>query len=674
MTQPTFFTITADYRSVLADTEIDLDSDPQIGFISALATFKPVLRDGDAILAINATPRPTAYVPAPVVAKLDTDGRLKLRSDPDGVRVNVANFPALPTTGDPTRYYVVASTGKFYRWTGSAYAEILPYQPVRLLANSELLQLASPLFYTVIFSQVIFNGRAGKLNSFSFQAPSSDVTLNLIEVMRQPGQPPTGITRITPTGVRQLTDTSFVFTNGGIDIPEPIDIGDSLVSDFDDRLDDTRIPTDGSVGVDKLTDTLAGRISGIRNSGVTDDNANKSGLYGVEHYDVDAKPVVGVSLAAEENSSTVRLGGGTVDGNAATVVAFYTGSNTTSGVGTLRGQFGTDGTFNWRSDARFGLGTGPGVNMILDSAAGNHRSVIFASNGNSRWHIRANNTAESGASAGSNFDIVAFDDSGTETTAFTIDRANFTATCFGTLVTPASTSSHPSARLPHGSAPSSPVDGDVWTTSGGLFVRLNGVTCQFVHSADDKIALASRIAAPAVYTSGQYFFCNSQNNSATGQTTNNSVRVSPWFVTETVTVSSLFCDYTVAGNASSVFRFGIWNDSSGKPGTLVLDDDYTVAVDGTPAVTEIVLSPTLTLAPGLYWVGGAVQGAATTQPTMRTVNANAILGAIPLGSSLPTGVTAGFGWLHANVTGAFGTFNASPSVTGLAPRIGFKVA
>jgi hypothetical protein len=31
-------------------------------------------------------------------------------------------------------------------------------------------------------------------------------------------------------------------------------------------------------------------------------------------------------------------------------------------------------------------------------------------------------------------------------------------------------------RVPHGTAPSSPVDGDVWTTTAGLFVRINGAT------------------------------------------------------------------------------------------------------------------------------------------------------------------------------------------------------
>lgn len=46
----------------------------------------------------------------------------------------------------------------------------------------------------------------------------------------------------------------------------------------------------------------------------------------------------------------------------------------------------------------------------------------------------------------------------------------------GTVGTQASTTSAASLRLPHGTAPASPVDGDVWTTSAGLFVRINGST------------------------------------------------------------------------------------------------------------------------------------------------------------------------------------------------------
>ena len=40
----------------------------------------------------------------------------------------------------------------------------------------------------------------------------------------------------------------------------------------------------------------------------------------------------------------------------------------------------------------------------------------------------------------------------------------------------AATSSIPSIRIPHGTAPSSPTNGDIWTTTSGLYSRINGVT------------------------------------------------------------------------------------------------------------------------------------------------------------------------------------------------------
>lgn len=40
----------------------------------------------------------------------------------------------------------------------------------------------------------------------------------------------------------------------------------------------------------------------------------------------------------------------------------------------------------------------------------------------------------------------------------------------------ASTTSQASLRIAHGTAPTSPVDGDMWTTTAGLYVRINGAT------------------------------------------------------------------------------------------------------------------------------------------------------------------------------------------------------
>lgn len=46
----------------------------------------------------------------------------------------------------------------------------------------------------------------------------------------------------------------------------------------------------------------------------------------------------------------------------------------------------------------------------------------------------------------------------------------------GEILGSASTTTRASINLPHGTAPTSPVDGDIWTTSAGLFVRINGAT------------------------------------------------------------------------------------------------------------------------------------------------------------------------------------------------------
>ena len=49
-------------------------------------------------------------------------------------------------------------------------------------------------------------------------------------------------------------------------------------------------------------------------------------------------------------------------------------------------------------------------------------------------------------------------------------------TLTGSLIATAPTTSIASLRLPHGTAPTSPTNGDTWTTSLGLYVQVSGVT------------------------------------------------------------------------------------------------------------------------------------------------------------------------------------------------------
>ena len=61
----------------------------------------------------------------------------------------------------------------------------------------------------------------------------------------------------------------------------------------------------------------------------------------------------------------------------------------------------------------------------------------------------------------------------TKVVGHSFGAATSSSTCLN-LATAATTRS--SLRVPHGTAPTSPVNGDIWTTTAGLFVRINGVT------------------------------------------------------------------------------------------------------------------------------------------------------------------------------------------------------
>ena len=51
-----------------------------------------------------------------------------------------------------------------------------------------------------------------------------------------------------------------------------------------------------------------------------------------------------------------------------------------------------------------------------------------------------------------------------------------TVTLAGTAILPAATTSLSPLRIPHGTAHSSPTNGDIWTTTAGVFARVNGAT------------------------------------------------------------------------------------------------------------------------------------------------------------------------------------------------------
>lgn len=212
---------------------------------------------------------------------------------------------------------------------------------------------------------------------------------------------------------------------------------------------------------------------------------------------------------------------------------------------------------------------------------------------------------------------------------------------------------------------------------------ISGVS--FDGSADINVTTPKTIGPayfPSGYLSGNYYFTTMYPATSTSATLTNGVaRALPWVVTDTLSITRLFCEFTAAGDAASVYRMGIWNHdpTTGKPGTLLVDagsistgsgDAGDVATGGTPGVYERTLSQVL--APGVYWVGGAVQGVTTTQPTLRTVTGNPVQ--MPLGVTLPGAGGSNGGAALAGQTGALGSMAGCAFSTTFPARIGFKTA
>ena len=122
-------------------------------------------------------------------------------------------------------------------------------------------------------------------------------------------------------------------------------------------------------------------------------------------------------------------------------------------------------------------GTVSGI-LAISGAAGTVRPLDFSTAGSVRWEVAASATAETGSNAGSNFAIKAYNDSGSLIDQpVSIGRVAGSNIAFArNVVLQAASTSLQSIVIPHGAAPSTPTDGSTWTTTAGLFIRINGVT------------------------------------------------------------------------------------------------------------------------------------------------------------------------------------------------------
>lgn len=173
-----------------------------------------------------------------------------------------------------------------------------------------------------------------------------------------------------------------------------------------------------------------------------------------------------------------------------------------------------------------------------------------------------------------------------------------------TFATP--TTSIPSIRLPHGVAPSSPTDGDMWTTTAGLLARINGTSVTFSivghsHAISDVTNLQTTLDAKAL--KGQYSSFNNQTGTTYSFVLGDGLDVLCTFNNASpVTV-------TIPANSSVAFPIGTkidWVNIGAGQVTFAITTDTLRAPDGTKSAKQYAAGSLLKIASTTWVLTGNV--------------------------------------------------------------------
>lgn len=137
------------------------------------------------------------------------------------------------------------------------------------------------------------------------------------------------------------------------------------------------------------------------------------------------------------------------------------------------------------------------ANFRLDTNAGTEAYFGLTTGNVLRWQFGKAFGAEIGGNAGASFGIYRYADNGDYLgRPLFISRASgeiFVENALsvsGKITGSASTASLATLNIPHGTAPTVPVNGDIWTTTSGLYARINNTTYGLSEAANKAIALS----------------------------------------------------------------------------------------------------------------------------------------------------------------------------------------
>ena len=188
----------------------------------------------------------------------------------------------------------------------------------------------------------------------------------------------------------------------------------------------------------------------------------------------------------------------------------------------------------------------------------------------------------------------------------------------------------------------------------------------------DPAAQPTPLTAATGLAAGTYFAPVSPAQADTSGSLGNEVlHLTPWRLVQPISIDRLAVNIALDGEAGCTVRPGVYVDTGNyAPGMLL--------VDGGTLAADAIASPEATVAAdldaGLYWVGGVVQAAPTTEPEV-TVTAAAELDA-PVGSVTLADVAgaAVAGYSQSGVSGALPDPFVADGVSTAAPRVIVRLA
>lgn len=314
------------------------------------------------------------------------------------------------------------------------------------------------------------------------------------------------------------------------------------------------------------------------------------------------------------------------------------------------------GTFN-AGLMTSGNNSTPG-DIRVTGAAGASRHFRFLTAGIERWRLDGSVDAESGANAGTNFQILAYTDAGALLrTDLTINRATGQWAVGGPLGL---------AGVATGSRPASANTGSMmYDTTIKAPIQWDGAAWQVVG--------ASSITPVVAQSRSGLWTPVGAGAPATSTLGGGTLRLAPFWVSTQQTLTDMAINLTAAttATAGTTWLFLIYSDDGTVyPGVLFLNAGSAAADTG--ASTPTVSSLNTVMPVGLYWVGGVQQNTGGTLATVTTSPAAFVQLGAP---SAATAAAMVAGYAQTSVTGTPpGTFTSTVTVSNSVPRTMLKFA